>query len=40
MLGMSLVRLSFRVGTSAPPEGSQEFLDLRILGPREKNLQK
>ncbi len=33
---MSLVRLPFRVGTSIPLETSQQFLNLRRLGPREK----
>ncbi len=36
MLGMSLARLPFRVGTSIPLETSQQFLNLQRLGPREK----
>jgi hypothetical protein len=36
MLGMSLVRLPFCVGTSVPSEASQKFLDSQRLGPREK----
>jgi hypothetical protein len=36
MLGMSLARLPFCVGTSIPSETSQQFLDLRRLGPQEK----
>jgi hypothetical protein len=35
MLGMSLVRLPFRVGTAIPTESSQEILDLQKLGPQE-----
>jgi hypothetical protein len=36
MLGMSLVRLPFCVGTSVPSEASQKFLYSQILGPQEK----
>jgi hypothetical protein len=35
MLGMSLVRLPFCVGTAVPSESSQKFLDLQKLGLQE-----
>jgi hypothetical protein len=36
MVGMSLVRLLFCVGTVIPSESSQKLLDLQKLGPQEK----
>ncbi len=38
--GMSLARLPFRTGTSVPSEPSQQCLDLREMGPREKTRKK
>ena len=35
LLGMSLVRLPFCIGTAVPSESSQKFLDLKNLGPQE-----
>ena len=37
---MSLARLPFRTGTSVPLEPSQQCLDLREMGPREKTRKK